>query len=84
MASTTYLIDAFTIYAASVTAASTIARSLLGGLLPLAGNSMYDTLGIGWGNSVLGFIAVVFIPAPFLLYAYGARLRESKMLRVEF
>lgn len=84
MASSTYLVDAYTVYAASVTAASTIFRSLLGALLPLAGNSMYDALGVGWGTSVLGFIAVAFIPAPFLLYLYGAKIRESKLFRVEF
>jgi hypothetical protein len=37
----TYLIDAFTLYAASVTAANTVMRSLLGAILPLAGPKMF-------------------------------------------
>ena len=39
----TYLVDAFTIHAASVIAASAVLRSLLGALLPLCGLEMYDT-----------------------------------------
>ncbi|KAL2259474.1 hypothetical protein VTK26DRAFT_6843 [Humicola hyalothermophila] len=84
MASTMYLVDAFTVYSASVTASSTILRSLLGALLPLAGGAMYDALGIGWGTSVLGFIAVAFIPLPFVFYFYGQRIREFRLFEVEF
>ena len=76
----TYLIDAYPTYAASVTAAATVLRSLLGALLPLAGNAMYNSLGIGWGNSLLGFIGVASIPVPLLFWIYGERLRTSKRL----
>jgi hypothetical protein len=77
MPATTYLVDAFTVYAASAAAASTVFRSLLGALLPLAGNAMYDALGLGWGTSVLGFIAVAFIPMPLILWRYGEKIREK-------
>ncbi|RFU29644.1 hypothetical protein B7463_g6702, partial [Scytalidium lignicola] len=40
MASTMYLVDAYTVFSASVTAASTIFRCLFGALLPLAGPAM--------------------------------------------
>ncbi len=43
MAMQTYLIDAFTRYAASAVAANTVLRSLFGGLLPLSGAE--DVLG---------------------------------------
>lgn len=84
MASAMYLVDAYTVHAASVTAASTIFRCLLGALLPLAGPSMYNALGLGWGNSLLGFIAIAFIPLPFIFYLYGQRIRETKLFKVEF
>jgi len=74
----TYLVDAYTIYAASALAASTVLRSLMGALLPLAGRSMYQTLGLGWGNSLLAFIALAFTPLPFFLLKYGERIRKSK------
>jgi hypothetical protein len=84
MASAMYLVDAYTVHAASVTAASTIFRSLLGALLPLAGPAMYDSLGLGWGNSLLAFISVAFIPITFALYLYGERIRETKLFQVTF
>lgn len=60
-----YLVDAFTIFAASSLAANTVVRSVAGAVLPLAGLSMYDALGLGWGNSLLGFIALALAPLPF-------------------
>jgi hypothetical protein len=84
MPTATYLVDVFTVYAASAAAASTVLRSLLGALLPLAGNSMYNKLGVGWGTSVLGFISVAFIPVPFLLWTFGERIRNSKFAQVKF
>ncbi|KAF3930928.1 hypothetical protein ABW19_dt0208147 [Dactylella cylindrospora] len=62
----TYLVDAFSFYAASAVGANTILRSLVGALLPLAGVDMYETLGLGPGNSLLGGISILMIPIPFL------------------
>ena len=84
MATSTYLVDAYTTYAASAMAAYTLLRSLLGALLPLAGGKMYQTLGLGWGNSLLGFIALALAPIPLLFYKYGERIRNSKLFKVEF
>jgi hypothetical protein len=39
----TYLIDAFTIYAASALAANAVLRSLMGALIPLPGPRMVAT-----------------------------------------
>jgi len=77
LASSTYLIDAYNSHAASVTAASTVFRSFLGTLLPLAGRSMYAALGVGWGTSVLAFISVALLPLPFVFYVCGRRIREG-------
>nr|A0A089FRP6.1 RecName: Full=MFS transporter prlG; AltName: Full=Pyrrolocin biosynthesis protein G [fungal sp. NRRL 50135]AIP87507.1 putative MFS transporter [fungal sp. NRRL 50135] len=71
-----YLVDAFgTEAAASALAANTVLRSLFGAVLPLAGPSLYDSLGLGWGNSLLAFIGLAFAPVPFFFYKYGERLR---------
>lgn len=72
-----YLVDAYSMYSASALASNTIMRSIAGAVLPLCGLDMYDALGLGWGNSLLGFIAVVFIPVPFLIMRYGERLRKK-------
>ena len=79
----TYLVDAYTIYAASALAANTILRSLVGALLPLAGRAMYQRLGLGWGNSLLGFITLAMCPIPVVFYRYGERIRKSKRFEVK-
>jgi hypothetical protein len=71
-----YLVDTYTRYSASALAANTILRSVVGAVLPLAGQPMYDALGLGWGNSVLAFFALTFIPVPWLFFKYGEKLRD--------
>ncbi|RFU29502.1 hypothetical protein B7463_g6841, partial [Scytalidium lignicola] len=66
-----YLVDTFGRYSASALAASKILQSVVGAFLPLAGRPLYDDLGLGWGNSVLGFIALTLIPVPCLFFKYG-------------
>lgn len=72
-----YLIDAFTLYSASALAANTVMRSIFGSVLPLAAIPMFDKLGVGWGNSLLGFVAIIFLPAPWLALRYGEFLRKK-------
>jgi hypothetical protein len=79
-----YLVEVNTFYAASVTAASTIFRFLMGVSLLLAGPSIYQALGISWGNSGLRFIAVAFIPLLFLFYLYGHQIRKARGWKVMF
>ncbi|KAK1716857.1 hypothetical protein CaCOL14_001285 [Colletotrichum acutatum] len=70
-----YLLDTYPRYAASVTAALAVLRSLAGALLPLGGLEMYNALGLGWGNSLLAFISVALIPIPLVFYIFGERIR---------
>ncbi|KAF2176662.1 MFS general substrate transporter [Zopfia rhizophila CBS 207.26] len=80
----TYLVDAFTLHAASAIAANTVLRSIFGALLPLSGLSLYDKIGLGWGNSMLGFLGLAMIPVPILFRFYGERIRTSKRFQVQF
>ncbi|CAI6247106.1 unnamed protein product [Periconia digitata] len=73
----TYLVDSFPQYAASAIAGMTSIRCLFGAVLPLAGPSMYKSLGLGWGNSLLGFVAVAMIPFPAIIYKYGGVIRKK-------
>ncbi|KAL9094175.1 MAG: hypothetical protein Q9165_003590 [Trypethelium subeluteriae] len=79
-----YFIDAYTRFAASAIAANTIVRSLVGGILPLAGQPMYTTLGYGWGSSLLALIALVLAPLSWLIVKYGERLRTNPRFAVQF
>ena len=74
----TYLIDAFEEYAASAVGANAVLRGTAGALLPLCGLGLYDRLGWGWGNSVLGFVALGLAPVPVLFGVYGRRIRRNK------
>jgi MFS family permease len=78
----TYVIDSFPTFAASGIAALTVSRSLFGAFLPLAGPTMYASLGLGWGNSVLGFIAIGLIPAPLCIYKFGGRIRKNHPVKL--
>lgn len=80
-----YLSDAYPEYAASVLAGNDFLRSSLGAGFPLFASAMYHNLGVGWASSTLAFIAVAFIPIPFILYRYGDWLRKkSKAARQDF
>jgi len=72
-----YLVDSYTTYAASAVAVLTATRSLVGGLLPLAGQPLFESLGLGWGNSLLGFLALSCIPIPLFFLKYGKYYREK-------
>jgi len=70
-----YIVDAYTVYAASGLAACITFRSLAGAGFPLFANQMYQNVGIHSSTGILGFIALAGSPLPFFLYYYGAKLR---------
>ncbi|KAI0132203.1 major facilitator superfamily transporter [Xylariales sp. AK1849] len=73
----TFLVDTYTRYAASAVAAGTVLRSLAGFGFPLFASSLYDRLGMGWGNTLLAFLAIVIgWPSPIMLWFYGEKLRK--------
>lgn len=78
-----YLVDLFgSEAAASALGANILLRYVSGTFLPLAGPSMYRTLNYGWGNTLLGFLALAFVPAPILFYKYGGRLRAKSAVKL--
>jgi hypothetical protein len=82
MPASTYLVDVFTVHAASAMAASTVLRSLLAALIPLSSQQMYAKMGYGWGNSLLGFVACLLIPIPFLFIKYGEGIRARSTVKL--
>lgn len=80
----TYLVDAFTVHAASAIAANTVLRSIFGAFLPLAGLDMFAAMGLGWGNSLLGFVALALIPVPLFFRFRGASIRTNPKYQVNF
>ena len=72
-----YLIDAYTIYAASVLAANSIIRSCFGAGFPLFTTYMYNNLGIHWASCVPAFLSLACVPFPFIFYRYGPAIRRK-------
>ena len=72
-----FLVDTYTLYAASAVSANTFLRSIMAAGLPLAVRPMFDTLGVGPACSILGGVAAVAIPIPFVFMKYGAKLRAK-------
>jgi MFS transporter, DHA1 family, multidrug resistance protein len=64
-------------YAASALAGHTIIRSATGAAFPLFTTQMFVNLGTNWAATVLGGIALVLAPIPFLFYKYGSRIRTK-------
>jgi DHA1 family multidrug resistance protein-like MFS transporter len=40
----------------------------LGAAMPLASYPLFHNLGIDWGNTLLGFVSLVFLPIPYVLF----------------
>ncbi|GAA5901619.1 hypothetical protein JCM6882_006025 [Rhodosporidiobolus microsporus] len=70
-----YLIDCYLWNAASALAINTVVRSAFGAGFPLFAGQMYDRLSIQGASSLLGGIAILFVPVPFLLKKYGKKIR---------
>ncbi|KAI1777657.1 benomyl/methotrexate resistance protein [Hypoxylon cercidicola] len=72
----TYLAISYPAYAASIFAGNALFRASFGAAFPLFARELFRQLGIGPGNSLLGGIAVCFIPIPFIFYRYGEKIRH--------
>ena len=75
-----YLTDCYGPYGASALAANGLLCRLFGAAFPLFAANLYDTLGVAWGNSLLGFIAAAMAPLPLVFFYFGPKLRERSAL----
>ncbi|KAJ5792559.1 bicyclomycin resistance protein [Penicillium pulvis] len=74
-----YLVDAFAPQgtSASILSADATLKALFGAVFPLLGPSLYRNLGLGWGNSLLAFIGLAFLPLFIILWREGQELRKQ-------
>ncbi|OCK75390.1 MFS general substrate transporter [Lepidopterella palustris CBS 459.81] len=72
----TYMVDAFLSTSASAVAALVCFRSVFGAFLPLVGPKLYGALGLGWGNTLLGFLTLGMTPIPVVFFRYGGVIRK--------
>lgn len=71
-----YLIDTYLEFAASAVAANTVLRSACGAAGPLFTQYMFNELGVGGGGSLIGGVAVLLSPIPFIFFIYGKSIRQ--------
>ena len=80
-AMSSYVTEAYLEYVASAMAATQFLRNIAAFCFTLFAPSLFDSIGYGWGNSILAFANIIlFLPAPIILWLYGARLRARGRL----
>ncbi|OCL10986.1 MFS multidrug transporter-like protein [Glonium stellatum] len=73
-----YLVDVYgSLNGASAVAANGILRYSFGAAFPLFTIQMYEKLGTGWATSLLGFISVLMLPIPWVLFRWGPQIRAE-------
>lgn len=65
---TAYLIDTYTMYAASAIAATVVLRSTMAFAFPLFCPAMFARLGDKWAMNVFAFLSLACTPIPFLFW----------------
>lgn len=78
-----YLADTYHRYASSALAAQSCCRNIMGGVLPLVTKQMYTGLGYGPASSLLGGVGVLLTFVPWILFAYGTRIRARSRFASE-
>ncbi|OKP14707.1 hypothetical protein PENSUB_11465 [Penicillium subrubescens] len=71
-----YVAEAFEYHAASALAAVQMLRLISSGVMVYVSEPMYRKLGIAWTLTLLGAIATVFLPVPYLLHRWGPIVRR--------
>lgn len=77
VSSVSYQVDVYqALAAASALAANGFLRYGFGAAFPLFTLQMYEAMGIGWATSLLGFVSLVLMLVPFVLYKHGLKIRQ--------
>jgi hypothetical protein len=70
-----YVVDSYQTYSASALAGVIFVRNVVGAGFPLFASQMYQTLGYEWASSLLGFLAILLVPIPFVFFYMGRAIR---------
>ncbi|KAM6494752.1 Major facilitator superfamily domain containing protein [Amanita muscaria] len=72
-----YLVDTYLVFSASAFAANTVIRSTVASAFPLFTVKMFQNLHVNWAATLIGLLALLFAPCPFLFYKYGTLIRQK-------
>lgn len=59
-----------------------VSRHYSAGTFLLTGALVYDRLGIAWATSLLGFLSVVLLPVPWILFKWGPQIRQKSAYKI--
>lgn len=72
-----YILDAYESMSSSALSSITFARYVVSGGVVIATRPMYDALGVHYTLTLLGGIAVLLTPLPFIFMKYGDKVRAK-------
>ncbi|KAJ4367845.1 hypothetical protein N0V86_009683 [Didymella sp. IMI 355093] len=78
-----YIIDSYGEKASIALASVTMMRYLIAGGMVMAARPMFENIGSHWTMTLLGCVAVLLVPAPYVLFKYGPRLRKKSPFAIE-
>ncbi|KAJ5497298.1 Major facilitator superfamily domain general substrate transporter [Penicillium fimorum] len=70
-----YIIFVYLQYAASALGFMTFTRYVIAGALSPASVKMYENIGPHWSVTIVGILATILAPIPYVLYKYGHKVR---------
>lgn len=77
-----YIIDSYGERAAVALESVTMTRYLMAGGMVVAARPVYEGIGVRWTMTLLGCVAVVLTPAPYVLFRWGEKLRGKSLFAV--
>ncbi|KAM7214802.1 Major facilitator superfamily domain containing protein [Rhypophila decipiens] len=75
ISTTNYLVDSYTIYAASALTVCICGRAVCGAVFPLFVRSLFASVGVWWGLLIPTFLSLLCLPFPFWFLCYGPAIR---------
>ena len=77
ISSTNYLVDSYTVFAASALTVCICARATCGAVFPLFVRGLFASLGVKHALSLPALLALLCAPFPFVFYRYGPAVRAK-------
>ncbi|KAG9566916.1 MFS general substrate transporter, partial [Aureobasidium melanogenum] len=77
VSSYSYIINIYGTYSSSALGSVTMARYFVAAGMVVAARPMYQGIGHHWALSFLGCLGVICLPVPWLIHAFGKKLRDK-------
>jgi len=77
-----YIIDSYESFSASALASVTLIRYVAADGMTVVGIPLYQNMGVHYTLTILGSIAALLAPVPYVFYKYGPKIREKSKYAV--